>query len=115
MDLQSLLALDTKLPGGHCLTHIGREGRLYDLAPDAWPFWIGTLARHPKVNNPRAQQGIERITEDGLLHAHLVIGGIGYARMVEIKRFWLGRFVSSLSSCSRRRAAVTPHGTPSAH
>jgi hypothetical protein len=26
MDLQSLLALDTKLPGGRCLTHIGREG-----------------------------------------------------------------------------------------
>ena len=25
--LRSLLALDTKLPGGHCLTHIGREGR----------------------------------------------------------------------------------------
>src|SRR6266481_1706843 len=25
--LQSLLALDTKLPGGRCLTHIGREGR----------------------------------------------------------------------------------------
>src|SRR5207249_10689622 len=24
--LQSLLALDTKLPGGRCLTHIGREG-----------------------------------------------------------------------------------------
>src|SRR5207244_8258090 len=24
--LQSCLALDTKLPGGHCLTHIGREG-----------------------------------------------------------------------------------------
>ncbi len=27
MDLQSLLALDTKLPGGRCLTHVGREGR----------------------------------------------------------------------------------------
>src|SRR5213594_2342496 len=26
--LQSLLALDTKLPGGRCLTHIGREGGL---------------------------------------------------------------------------------------
>src|SRR6185436_4041446 len=25
--LQSCLALDTKLPGGHCLTHIGREGQ----------------------------------------------------------------------------------------
>jgi hypothetical protein len=24
--LQSLLALDSKLPGGHCLTHIDREG-----------------------------------------------------------------------------------------
>ena len=26
--LPSLLALDTKLPGGRCLTHIGREGAL---------------------------------------------------------------------------------------
>src|SRR5207244_6819712 len=25
--LRSCLALDSKLPGGHCLTHIGREGR----------------------------------------------------------------------------------------
>jgi hypothetical protein len=24
--LRSLLALDTKLPGGYCLTHVGREG-----------------------------------------------------------------------------------------
>ena len=23
-----MLALDTKLPGGHCLTHLGREGRI---------------------------------------------------------------------------------------
>src|SRR5207249_8937578 len=37
--LQSLLALDTKLPGGRCLTHIGREGEsrlvkhsVYDVA-----------------------------------------------------------------------------------
>jgi hypothetical protein len=27
-----LLALDSKLPGGHCLTHIGREGEAGDLA-----------------------------------------------------------------------------------
>src|SRR2546428_2729941 len=26
IDLRSLLALDTKLQGGYCLTHIGREG-----------------------------------------------------------------------------------------
>ena len=31
MGLRSLLALDTKLPGGHCLTHIGREGNVYHL------------------------------------------------------------------------------------
>src|SRR5207247_2356172 len=30
--LQSCLALDTKLPGGHCLTHIGREGRMKSRA-----------------------------------------------------------------------------------
>src|SRR5262249_34051585 len=26
IDLQSLLTLDIKLQGGHCLTHVGREG-----------------------------------------------------------------------------------------
>jgi hypothetical protein len=28
IDIRSLLALDTKLQGGHCLTDIGREGQL---------------------------------------------------------------------------------------
>jgi ABC-type transporter Mla maintaining outer membrane lipid asymmetry ATPase subunit MlaF len=32
IDLRSLLALDTKFPGRHCLTHIGREGYICVIA-----------------------------------------------------------------------------------
>src|SRR5713226_3409599 len=35
--LQSLLALDTKLPGGRCLTHIGREGTSRAHSNRIWP------------------------------------------------------------------------------
>src|SRR5438445_7056559 len=34
--LRSCLALDSKLPGGHCLTHVGREGRPEKYPPYNW-------------------------------------------------------------------------------
>jgi len=49
-----LLALDSKLPEGHCLTHIGREGLpsivvcAYDVATLSGPFLLkGGFECHP--------------------------------------------------------------------
>src|SRR5438876_3248301 len=41
--LRSCLALDTKLPGGHCLTHIGREG---DVTNGARGAALGRISAH---------------------------------------------------------------------
>src|SRR3990172_7340880 len=38
--LRSLLALDIKLPGGHCLTHLGREGGKNRAAPGFVPTCV---------------------------------------------------------------------------
>src|SRR6266566_6049322 len=49
--LRSCLALDSKLPGGHCLTHVGREGRAFPglLKPlEQMPVDLRAHLRYPE-------------------------------------------------------------------
>src|SRR5438552_1151211 len=58
--LRSCLALDTKLPGGHCLTHIGREGST--TSRDGVSVWTSTrseLVSRCSTTDRRCEQLLE--------------------------------------------------------
>jgi hypothetical protein len=72
-----LLALDTKLPGGHCLTHVGREGRLQSFAilPGEEPSDVFAIANGHLVSKHRTTYPIvPRLVGDEHGNALLTLG-----------------------------------------
>src|SRR4030095_225493 len=70
MCLQSLLTLDTKLPGDHCLTHVGREG--------------GATASICRVLAPHLPRSVRQRGAGGL--------GKSYGRTCPLQRVSLGAY-----------------------
>jgi hypothetical protein len=67
---------------------VGRE--LAALVPDSFPFWLGTIAAHPKPVGKAKSANMEAIVSNGVPHVHLIIGGISYTRIRTILGAWPG-------------------------
>jgi hypothetical protein len=65
------------------------RAQIAELQPDAWPFWVAVLAKHPRRSGKMVRG--EANVGSGIPHIHMMVGSVSYARMRELLSLWPGR------------------------